>query len=470
MSLVITGATIIDGVADAPLKGHRIWIEGDRIKAIVRDGEWEKPETPVTVIEARGKYIIPGLLNANVHLSDMRTETLVRDEDRYEDLILEGAQLALKNGVTTVFDTLGPRKPLMAARDKISQRQAPGSRIFCAGAIVGMDGPFSADQNNLAASVLSAAVTERINAVFVENVGPALSWMTPEQIAEEVQTYIEKGVDFIKYLGSEHRWPDPSAFLAFSPEAQSAIVEQAHRAGLTAQAHTTAGEALRVAVEAGCDLIQHCNITGPVPIPDSTLELMAKRQTGAVIFPFTQRRFDWIMKSTIDRGYWSTSDVNARALIRSGALILLATDGCHFAPEMATDPLWAKYWLAPGEDNLNDFTQGHFTWLQAMEEKGYPAMELLRAATINIAKAYKKDGDLGTLEAGKLADLLILDKDPLQSSANYRGIYMMLKDGVVVNRESLPQNPIYSKPRTGPSPETIAYRSQRQKGNYPSPS
>src|SRR5437016_23337 len=103
MSLIVTGATVIDGVAKQPLEGQTIWIEADRIRAIAKSSELEVPPS-AEVIDARGKYVIPGLMNANVHLVDMRTDNLVRNEDRHEDIIVEGAQLALKNGVTTVFD------------------------------------------------------------------------------------------------------------------------------------------------------------------------------------------------------------------------------------------------------------------------------------------------------------------------------------------------------------------------------
>lgn len=464
MTLIVSGATIIDGLAEKPIEGQSIWIEKGRIRAIGRRSELGVPPT-AQVIDAQGKYVIPGLMDANVHLcADMRPENLVRHEDRYEDLVVEAAQVALRNGLTTVFDTLGPRQPLMSARDKINSAQTPGSRILCAGNIIGLDGPFSADFF-AKADIFSAALVERINALWVENVGPALSWMTPEQVAQEVRAYIGKGIDFIKYASSEHRWGDPTTFLLFSQQAQTAIVEEAHRAGITAQAHTTSVESLRVAVEAGCDLIQHCNITGPFPIPETTLELMAKRQTGAVVFPFTQRRFDWIMKHCkIDRAYFATSDANCRNLMRSGAILLLATDAILFGPEMATDPMWSNFWLAPGEDNLAEFGQGHFVWLKAMEEKGYPPMEMLRAATRNIAVAYNTDKDLGTLEPGKIADMLILDRNPLQLAENYRGIHMILKDGAVVDREALPANPIQTRPATEPSPETLAYRAHRHIG------
>lgn len=457
MSLVIDSATIIDGVADNPLVGHAIWIDAGRIKAIGPLAELNVPDG-VKVIDARSTYAIPGLINANVHLySDLAFENVVRNEGRFEEFIAEAAQVALKGGLTTVFDTWGPRKPLMAVRDRINAGSLPGSRIFCAGNIVGLDGLFSLDFLSNTLGVVSSGLAQRINALWVENVGPDLSWMPPEQVANEVRTYIDKGIDFIKYASSEHRAQEheASAFLLFSERAQAAIVEEAHRAGLTAQAHTSAVEALRVAVEAGCDLVQHCNITGPVPIPESTLELMAKKKTGAVVFPFTERRLEWMKGiKQWERRYFSTVDANCRNLMVSGAPILMANDGYILRPG---DPVFKNSWADAGEDHLSDLGEGHFVWLKAMEEKGFPPMEALRAATRNIAVAYGKDKDLGTLEPGKIADVILLDRDPLKSAENYRRIHMVLKDGEVVDRESLPLNPILTRPAAPLEDATASY-------------
>lgn len=460
MSLLITGATIIDGVADKPIEGHSIWIEGKSIKAIGKRDEMGVSLGAET-IDARGKYVIPGLMNANVHLlCDVRLENLARHMGHYDELIAEAAQVALKSGLTTVFDTWGPRRFLMAVRDRINGGEIPGSRIFCAGNIVGFDGPFSDDFIAKSAEVASAALTRRINSIWVENVGRHLMWLPPDQVAKEIRTYIGKGVDFIKYGSNEHGGVSAGAFLAFSPQVQNAIVEEAHRAGITAQAHTMSVEGLRIAIEAGCDLIQHANITGPEPIPETTLELMAKRKIGAVVFPWTKRGLDWIMENVPDRQrtLWQASDINARKLISSGAPLLLANDGAIIAPEMLSDPLFAKSWGgAPEEDGLFPLATGHFTWFKAMEEKGCPPMEMLRAATRNIALAYRKDKDLGTLEGGKIADMLILDRNPLEAAENYRSIHMILKDGALVDRGALPVNPILTKPMDPPTEEEGSY-------------
>src|SRR5690348_10675333 len=272
MSMMIHGGTLIDGVHDEPITDRSIWIEDGRIKAI---GRQEDLGTAAMQMDARGKYLIPGLMNANVHLAgDVRLESLARHLDCLEDVIVEAAQVALKSGITTVFDTWGPRRFLMAARDRVNAGERIGSRIFCAGNIVGFDGPFSQDFLGRDGEVASAGLTRRINSIWVENVGRHLMWLTAPEVAEHIRAYIARGIDFIKYASNEHSGDSCGAMLAFSPRVQRAIVGEAHRAGLTAQAHTMSVEGLRIAVEAGCNLIQHANITGPVPVPDETLQLM----------------------------------------------------------------------------------------------------------------------------------------------------------------------------------------------------
>jgi imidazolonepropionase-like amidohydrolase len=459
-SLLISGATIIDGVAERPIEGHAIWIEGARIRAIGREADL--PRDQPQVIDGHGNFVIPGLMNANVHLFGVtsRLENLVRYEGRYDDIITESAQIALRSGLTTVFDTYGPRRFLMAARDKINSGASVGSRIFCAGNIIGFDGPLSPDFHARAAEVVSASFVRRINSIWVENAGRHLMWLPPGEVAAQVRAYIARGIDFVKYGSNEHSSAAAGAFLAFSHRQQAAIVEEAHRAGLTAQAHSMSVEGLRLAVEAGCNLVTHCNITGPVAIPRDTLELMARRETGAVIFPWTEKGLRWIKDKVSDLEWtlWQSTETNTRNLIHSGAPLLLANDGVVFDEELKSDPRYARSWVGAPEDvNLASLATGHFLWLKAMEEMGCPPMEMLRAATKNIAVAYGKDRDLGTLESGKIADMLVLEKNPLDSAENYSAISCIIKEGMVVDRDALPQRRLLSRPIAYPEEEEARY-------------
>ena len=92
--------------------------------------------------------------------------------------------------------------------------------------------------------------------------------------------------------------------------------------------------------------------------------------------------------------------------------------------------------------------EGHIDWIRAAEEKGMRPMDVLLAATRNIAQAYRVDSDLGTLEKGKLADMVILDKDPLESPDSYRSISLIIKAGHIVNRSTLPTRRLLGEART----------------------
>ncbi|MFL1375792.1 amidohydrolase family protein [Nocardiopsis protaetiae] len=461
MPLLLAGATVIDGVSEKGTDGRSILVDGGRIAAIGRPDEIPVPEGTET-IDLSGKFVIPGLMNANVHLFvNVLFETLVRYEGGYEDLIAEAAQVALRGGMTTVFDTWGPRRALMAVRDRIDRGELVGSRIRCAGNIIGFDGPFSADFDGRIPGIGSSHFVDRVNAAWVENTGRHLMWLTPEAVGEEVRAYIGHGIDFVKYASNEHGGTSAGAFLQFSERTQRAIVDEAHRAGLTAQSHTASVEGLRMSVEAGCDLVQHCNMTGPTEIPRETLELIARRDCGAVVFPLTDNGLAVLKETISDHEWtmWKSSDANARNLIDSGATILLANDGGIFAPEVMQEPMIKGTWNGlPEEEALGRLATGHFVWLKAMEEKGMSPMGLLHAATRNIARAYKVDDDLGTLETGKIADMVVLDEDPLRGAESYRSIHAVIKDGTLVDRDALPERRLLTAELPGPIEEESRHK------------
>ena len=148
--MIVRNCTLIDGTGAAPVPDAVVVIEGAKIVAV---GPKAKVNIPADArqINAAGKYIIPGLMDANVHLIlGSSIEFIVRHEGRYEDLIEEAAQVTLKNGLTTVFDSWGPLQPLLNVRERIMRGETAGSRMFVAGNIVGLGGPFSRDFNSAA--------------------------------------------------------------------------------------------------------------------------------------------------------------------------------------------------------------------------------------------------------------------------------------------------------------------------------
>jgi imidazolonepropionase-like amidohydrolase len=443
--LALVGGTVIDGTGQAPIPNGVVILDGDRIVAVGRVGELSPPRG-ATVVDTKGKYIIPGLMDANVHLFlDVESEVLIRYDGHYEDLILEAAQVALKNGLTTVFDTWGPRQELTAVKRRIAEGRDQGSRIFLAGNIVGFDGPISEDFFVAAAPVIGQAYTDRLNAMWVQGTGRDLLYLAPETVGERIAKYLrESPVDFVKYASSGHV---NEAFIAFSPASQKAIVDTTHAASLTAQAHTTSIESLRLAIDAGVDLVQHCDSTGPVPIPASTIAMMVDRKVACAAMIQTQDHLGWAKTHNRRPGFSEAAgitDVNDRNLIRAGATLLLTTDSGVFAPSSYASPILAEMLSAP--DLPTRMGDAHFLWLKAASELGMSPMDALQAATSNIAKAYGKSADLGTVQPGKLADLVVLNADPLANPANYRAIAMVIENGAIVDRDKLPVRPVLTTP------------------------
>jgi imidazolonepropionase-like amidohydrolase len=441
-TVAVTGGTVIDGTGNAPLPDGVVLIADGRIKAVGTAREVAVP-AGATRIDARGKYLIPGLMDANLHLMiNVDLETLIRYEDRFTEIAIEAAQLTLKTGQTTVFDTWGPRAALIKARDAIRSGQVTGSRVYLAGNIIGFDGPLSADFRGSAVAPVSKAFTKRINETWEQGTGRALMWMPPEKVRAIIREYTTKGVDFLKYGATGHQEME---FLQFSPRVQKAIVEEGHRAGMTVQAHTSNVEGLFALIDAGADIITHCETTGPTEvIPPETIKLMVERRIPCSTLPVTQRSLDAQLVSSptaLMTPLLKIKKQNQRNLIAAGAILLLSTDAGIQNPILAAEsPTIAADTVQP----RLKLGEGHFNVLVAFEEMGMKPMEILKSATSYIARAYHLDRDLGTLEPGKIADLVILDRDPLASARNYRSINTVIKDGKVVDLAALPTQPILS--------------------------
>ena len=441
-TLAVTGGTVIDATGRAPIADAVVVMQNGRITAVGSAKDVAIP-SGATRIDARGKYLIPGLMDSNLHLYlNINLEELIRYEDRYDQIALEGAQIALKTGQTTVFDTWGPRAALIKVRDQINAGQAQGSRIFLAGNIIGFSGPLGPDFIEAAAAHVSKASAKKINETWEQGTGRNLLWMTPDSVRAAIRTYTGLGVDFLKFGGSGHQEMN---LLMFSPRAEQAIVEEGHRAGKTVQAHVTSPESIDMAIDAGVDILTHGDISGPaIPIPPETIKKIVDRGVSISVLSLTKRAIEAQSKipgPNLLLPYMKVAATNIRNLAKAGAKLMVSTDaGVEDPIRLAESPTLA----ADTVDARTKLGEGHFNALTAFEEAGMAPMEILKTATINIARAYKVDKDLGTLEAGKAADMVILDANPLEAAKNYRRINSVIKDGKVVNIASLPTAPIIS--------------------------
>ena len=460
-ALAIVGATVIDGNGGPPLDNAVVVVSGGRITAVGPRASTPVPAGTQTV-DATGQFLVPGFVDTNVHLSlyggmNDRYETLVRYHDRQQDIVLEAAQTDLSYGVTTVRDSYGMLRPLVAVRDRIVAGGAVGPRILAAGNIVGWSGPYSISFSLTHAAGLTL-FQEQMNDEIAQGAGEELMALTPPDLAKAIDAYLDKRPDFIKYGGTSH-FSEPT-FIGFSAEAQRTIVERAHARRKMVETHATSREGLRMALDAGIDGIQHPEMVDGAEIPDelvrrivpkgivcsmlvSTItgeawekhlkdrgeaekkqaEADKKVQRPRTTFEDRQRANDLGMGLDVRRS-------NAQKLIKAGALVTVGTD---------------SYWGAAAElsrtpkPQNQDHGIGTIMAIEGLVELGMTPAQAIGAGTKNGAIAARGLVEFGTIERGKRADLVLLAADPLADIHNIRKVVRVVKDGALVDRASLPQ-------------------------------
>ncbi len=474
----IVGATVIDGNGGPPLVDATIVVEGTRIAAIGPRAEVQvAPGTQV--IDGAGKYVTPGFVDTNVHMSlsfgRRWSETNARYWDRNADLNLQGAQLHLKHGVTTIRDSYGALLPGMQVRDAVARGDVVGPRMYVAGNIVGWGGPFSETFSGDREDELTL-FEEQINDSITLGSGEELMHMTPEELRVAINAYLDLGPDFIKY-GGTHHFNYPTT-IGFSPRAQRVIVEETQKRGLVAETHSTTLEGLRLSILAGIDLIQHPEVTARREITDELVEMIVERDIICSLLPNKYTGEVWKLHleereraaerwaklekerrtplttaevrrkvqetgipdpRSVTIGNLEMRQMNGRKLIEAGCIVSVGPDNLLFgsggvAPEFTREERPAAEHLKPGI--------GTIIAIEGLVELGMTPSEAIVAATKHGAMACKALDEFGTLEVGKLADILVLGADPLADISNIRELELVMKDGAIIDIESLPTNPV----------------------------
>ena len=466
----ITGATLIDGNGGPPIANSVILIEGDRIRyAGSRNAVNLAPDT--TVIDAAGKFITPGLIDTNVHLSlyggvGERYETLAKYHSRQNEIVLEAAQLQLKHGVTTVRDSYGLLLPLVAVRDRIHRGEVAGARVLAAGNIVGWGGPYSVSFSLIREQGLTL-FQEQVNDEVSQGAGEDLVDLDPDELRAAIRAYLDKGPDFIKFGGTAH-FARP-ALIGFSAEAQKAIVDEAHARNKVAETHATTVDGLRMSVLAGVDLIQHPEMLGSREMPDALVRMIVERKIICSMLSNTITGDAWA-KAMKDRDQLMAKRTeaeaahqpqrartsaelrqraadeaielqmrrrNAQKLIAAGAVVTIGTDNYW-----AAAPEFTRGGTKPDAQNHGI---GSIIAIEGLVELGMTPGQALVAATKNGAIASRGLENFGTIEPGKLADLLVLDADPLSDIRNLRKLSIVMRNGRTIDRDALPVTRVLSR-------------------------
>ncbi|WP_432826192.1 amidohydrolase family protein [Dactylosporangium sp. CA-092794] len=325
-------------------------------------------------VDAAGGYVLPGLVNSHEHLS-LKGRLLDPDGEQYYDVYRAPAErqllhcarsllVSLGRGITTVRDAGAAWMVNLAARDAVRAGVLPGPRVYTCGQVLSI--PFEGTMVKTAGMTVDAAGVDGV--------------------IETVDGLVKQGVDFIKLKGHRRDFSDPNRNNYFSDEEIITAGREAHRHGLRFALHAWHCHVVTAALEAGVvDSIEHGN---PLHERPEILEKMAA--DGVILVP------NVVSWAPGPEARWSRyPDMAGIALERVWDTVRLAIE--------------AGVTLAAGTDLHNDELH---TELQAYVRLGLTPTEALKTATVNGAKLLGLDGELGTVAPGKLADLVVLDRDP----------------------------------------------------------
>ena len=407
-SVVLKNATLIDGTGRAPMKDVTVAVTGNRIASV---GTGDDAPAGATVIDLKGLTVMPGLIDCHIHLGGF-----VIDDPDWQFSALSFApsfasflwdyfrdfakrrRLALDNGLTS-FRSAGDNHPhILRLRDRIASGSLRGPRIFAPGPI------FTAPGGHPAGTIY------RRNRYVVEHATRQVS--EPSAARDEVRKLAEEGVDCIKAIYCDQNLMDLENRLPkLAPDVLAAIIDEAHRHGLRTMIHTGNPDDTRDAVRAGTDSIEHGILPGTdaTAFPEDTLSMMA--DSGAFYVPTLA--IAWANRQKFPELFAAAKDA-VRRVHEAGVPVALGTDSG-----------------TPGVV----IGKGVHLELGLLVESGLTPMDAIAAGTRNAAGNLGRETDLGTLEPGKLADMVVVPGDPAGDITRTSDVRLVMKDGnIEVNR------------------------------------
>lgn len=417
--VLIENVTLIDGTGRPAAEGASVLIEGDRIARIAR-GTIEAPRG-TRRIDGSGKFLIPGLMDIHVHLRgavEVGKDGLIEGEHDNQRGI-QALQGYLYSGVTTIYDVGNVPDFIYGLRQRERSGDLVAPRIHATGGIVTYPGSHGSGPG----------------ATLVDD------W--PEAIPA-LEAHIARGPDMVKFTLEERGWGARPLIPLLPLDLLQNMIEFYNERGIRTTVHASSELRVRQAIYAGIDSLAHPVIQGP--ITESFAKLMAARKIPMATTLTIGENYSRLAEHPeyLDQPLY-------RAVLDAEEIEELQTEtAARFRDQAWT--WWMKLMTPIAQENLRQIHAAGGVLALGTDQSAGPAvhreMELLaaagiapidviRIATLNAATLLGRAHDLGSIEEGKIADLVLLGADPASAIDNAKQIESVIKAGQIIDRSAL---------------------------------
>ena len=407
---IFSNLNLFKGDNDVICEDASIWVDGNIIKYAGPSSEFTNTSHNIERVDLGGKTVIPGMTESHAHISYTNNGPLELDKTPIEEAMIktvENARIMLGSGFTSAISFGSVHRIDVFLRDAINNGQIAGPRLLAGGrdiCAIGGNADMYPDH--------AKPQTE----------GLAIITDGPWEIRKAVRSLWKNGVDVVKVMidGELISLQGRPGDLGYKDEEVEALVDEAHRKKMKVACHARSAEAVKQAVRSGIDFIGHANY-----IDSEALDLLIENKDRVYVGPAIAWEMAFL-ENAEKMGYKNDSREvieyqkeleetisSYKKMKEAGIKILVGGD---YGLDIAPHGTYAK----DLEHYVNLF--------------GFSNAEALHCATSMGGEAMNNDGLLGTIEEGKLADLVIIDGNPLEDITilqDHKKIKAVMKDGLI---------------------------------------
>jgi imidazolonepropionase-like amidohydrolase len=404
-TIVLRAARLIDGTGAAPIANAAVVVSGERIVAVGPAASVPIP-AGARVLDLGDVTLLPGFIDTHTHIAGrtlgdpLADVAVVRDYPSYAAVVgVANARSTLMAGFTSIRVVGSGNFDDMALRQAITDGRIPGPRMENAGHALGITGGHC-DENGFRPGLIRYGPEEGVAD-------------GADQIRSAVRYQVKSGADVIKMCATGGVLSEGDAVGAtqYTFDEMKALVDEATKLGRKVAAHAHGTEGIKLAVRAGVSSIEHGSF-----LDDEGARMMAQRGTYLVPTLMAGQAVERFAKSGVLKGLRAEKALAAAAAMRRGVRIAVAN---RVPIALGTDA-----GVIPHGSNAQEFGL-------LVEWGGMTPMASLTAGTMNAAKLLGWDSRVGSLAAGKLADIVAVPGDPLADIHATERVSFVMKGGVV---------------------------------------